>query len=308
MWLKSVRSRYVVAGLAALALIGAAVGIFILRPAPLTAAAMMAYFPEREATIVFLDVAAIRNSGLLERIAGSTVGEEAEYKTFVAQTGFDYKRDLDRVMLNSAGGVHYFLLQGRFDWNKLRSYAQQQGGKCAGEECSLPASAPERVISFRSLRRGVLAMATARDESGSRAVDHRRVPPPPFAIPAEPVWVHVPAQAIQPGAQTLPSGTRLFAKALEPAERVIFALGPAQANFQLSMDVACRTPEQAAVLRAQLESLTRLLQGFIRREGKKPNAQDLSGVLTTGSFTRQERHVVGKWTIERAFFESLGGS
>ena len=57
-------------------------------------------------------LAAIRNSGLLEKLFGSTVGEEAEYKTFLQRTGFDYKRDLDTVLMSSASGVHYLLLKG----------------------------------------------------------------------------------------------------------------------------------------------------------------------------------------------------
>ena len=33
------------------------------------------------------------------------MAEEADYKAFVQQSGFDYKRDLDRVMVNSAEGA-----------------------------------------------------------------------------------------------------------------------------------------------------------------------------------------------------------
>ena len=98
---------------------------------------MAAYMPEREAAVLYIDVAAVRSSGILDKLVGSTVAEEPEYKTFVQQTGFDYKRDLDRLMANSAsadgGTTHYFLLEGRFDWDKLKSYAKGQGGSCDGD-------------------------------------------------------------------------------------------------------------------------------------------------------------------------------
>jgi hypothetical protein len=292
--------------LIAIAILGLGIAIYLTRSGPLDSTAMAAYFPKREATVAYLDIAAVRNSGLLDKLVGSRVAEEADYRRFVEQTGFDYKRDLDRAMVNSAGGIHYFLLQGRFDWAKLRSYVQQNGGSCRGDECTIQGSTPERIISFRPLRDDLMAMATARDDAGSRAIDRRTPTPAAFSVPNEPVWLHVPAEAIR-SARELPPGTKTFAKALQPAERVIFTLGPAQNQFHLKMDVICRTQEDAAVLKAQLEGLTSLLQSFLSRERQKPNQADLSGVLTSGTFNRSGRHVIGTWTVQQSFLESLGG-
>ena len=61
---------------------------------------MASYMPQRDAAVLYVDIAALRSTGILEKLVGSTVGEEAEYKAFVQQSGFDYKRDLDRVMVN----------------------------------------------------------------------------------------------------------------------------------------------------------------------------------------------------------------
>jgi hypothetical protein len=97
-------------------------------------------------------------------------------------------------------------------------------------------------------------------------------------------------------------------KALEPAERILLTLGPADQKFELTLDVTCRTQEEAAILKAHLEGITTLLQKLISREKQTPNKSDLSGVLTAGSFTRTDRLVTGRWPIERSFLESLGGS
>ena len=303
---KHPRWRLIVA-LVALAVLAVGIGLYVQRTSKLDAAGMSSYFPDRDAVVLYVDVAAMRASGVLEKLVGSTVAEEEEYRAFVKGTGFDYKSDLDKVMLNSTSGVHYFVLQGRFDWEKLREYARGQGGSCDGVYCSLKGSTPDRVISWRKLGHNVLALASARDDKGAMAIDRRTSEKTPFQIPESPVWLHVPTHAIRSLSQ-YPSGTRLFAKAIESAERAVFTLGPAKESFELVVNLSCRNQEDAAVLKAQLEGLTGLLQKFITREKQSPNAADLSGVLTSGAFERDGVNVRGRWPISKAFIESLGHS
>ncbi|HYO81198.1 MAG TPA: hypothetical protein VES20_07345 [Bryobacteraceae bacterium] len=299
-----VRGRLLIAALLIIAAAGVVVGIWLTRSSQLNAASMSAYFPERTATVLYLDVNALRASGVLEKLVGSTVGEEAEYRDFVRGTGFDYKNDLHQVMLNSAGGIHYFLLQGRFDWDKLRSWAQSQGGACTDDGCSMKASTPDRVVSFRRLQKNLMAMATARDASGAAAVERRRTTEG-VAVPSAPLWFMVPSEAMR-NVSSYPAGTRLFAKALESADRALFTLGPQGEQFELKLDVTCHSQEEAAILKAQLEGVTSLLHKLITREQQKPNPGDLSGVLTSGSFNREGAHVLGRWTISKSVIDSLG--
>ena len=51
--------------------------------------------PADRATLVYIDTDALRKSGLLDLLAGSKAAEEADYRKFVEQTGFDYRTDLD---------------------------------------------------------------------------------------------------------------------------------------------------------------------------------------------------------------------
>jgi len=233
------------------------------------------------------------------------MGEEAEYRAFVSGTGFDYKRDLDRVMLNSASGLHYFVLQGRFSLPKLKSYAKSQGGGCDGDYCYMKGSTPERIISFRPLRGDLLAVASARDQNGARAIDRRTPEKPSFDVPDAPVWAQVPAETIRAFPQ-YPAGTRLFAKAMESAERAVFTLRPASSNLELAVNVTCHSEESAVVLKGQLQGITELLQKLITREAQRPSTADLSGMLTSGTFERKDRHVVGRWPVSRALIDSLG--
>lgn len=273
----------------------------------LDGAGMAAYMPQRDAAVLFLDVAAVRDSGILDKLMGSTVGEEAEYKAFVQQTGFDYKRDLDRVMVNSAQDTHYFLVEGRFDWDKLQSYAKTQGGFCEGEFCSVKGSTPGRIVSFYPVSKKLLAMASSPNDKAAREISSRTPVKASYDVPDKPLWLHLPTSTLQ-SQSALPAGTRLFTRALESAQRVMFSLGPAGDRFEITMDVVCRTPEEAAVLKAQLEGITKLLQNLIAREKQTPSMRDLSGVLTSGSFQRDVEHVIGRWPVDKAFIDNLGST
>jgi hypothetical protein len=304
--LKRYRGWILIAGLLVIAIAGTLIGLRLTSGPKLDGAGLASYMPERDAAILYINVAALRSSGILEKLVGSTVGEEAEYKTFVQQTGFDYKRDLDRMMANSAEGTHYFLLDGRFDWDKLKGYATSQGGSCSGDFCSVKGTTPGRIISFYPVSKNLMALASSLNEKAAREISPRTPVKPPFDPPAKPLWLHIPASTLQ--RQTdLPAGTRLFTRALETAERILFSLGPQGDRFELLMDVKCRTVEDAVVMKNQFEQLTKILQTFISREKQRPSSKDLSGVLTSGSFQRQSEHVIGIWPIEKAFVDSLSG-
>lgn len=306
--MQKVRGWQLIVALVAVAAIGVFIAIRWTGTGPRDAVGMAAYLPKREAALVFVDVAAVRNSGLLDKLLGSTIGEEAEYKTFVQRTGFDYKRDLDTALMSSASGIHYFVLKGRFDWNKLRAYATQEGGKCDGDYCHVSGSTPGRIVSFYPITDDVMALASAATENAARDVSRHPAEKLPFDVPGQPVWLYAPPAVLR-DQQKLPSGTRMFLKALEPAEHAVVTVGPAGSDaFELAMNVTCRTEQEAAVMKAQLEGLTALLSKFIIRENKTPNPADLSGVLTSGTFERDLRHVKGRWPLPKAFLESLSAN
>lgn len=296
------RGGYLVAALAAI--VAVAAGIYFLRALPTDARSLTSYFPEREATTVYLDVNAMRSSGILDKLVGSTVGQEAEYREFIEGTGFDFSRDLDHVMVNSAGGVHYFVLKGQFDWDKLRGYATRQGGRCDGDLCHAQGSTPDRIVSFRRLQKNLMALASARDQSAAKAIERRPTDKQPFEVPSAPLWAHVPVEMVR-SMPSYPAGTRLFAKALESADRAVFALSPATNGFQLAADIDCRSQEDAAILKAQLEGITGLLQKLLRLEKQAPSAGDLSGILSSGSFERAGTRVKARWAVPRAFLDTL---
>jgi hypothetical protein len=269
---------------------------------PYDGARLISALPQERATVVYLDTAQLRSSGLLALLAGSKASEEPDYRKFVDETGFDYRTDLDAVAAAFVNTGFYATLRGRFHWKQLTAYAESQGGECHYSVCSMLGSTTERNISFYPLKSDVLALAVSTDPravtsigSGGRAQ---------MPVLRDPVWISVPAAAFnRPDA--FPAGTRAFLSPLAHAEKVIFAAGPQGDRLQLRLEVACATPQAAAELVKQFSGVTSLLKSMIERERMTPNRRDLSGVLVAGTFEQRQSTVIGTWPIERDFVEAL---
>ncbi len=289
---------------AVILLCAAAVGVsHWRRTRPFTAVALVECLPPDQATHLYIDVQALRSSGLLELLAGSKAAEEADYRKFVDQSGFDYRTDLDAVAAAFFHGNVYFTLRGRFEWKRLSEYARLEGGSCRNTICTMPASKADRHISFYPLKSDVLALAVSNDERGVSMIGPNQWRNPPH-LPAEPVWISAPSFAFS-DLNDMPAGTHSFLSPLAQAQEVVFAVGPQGQRLQIRLEVACATPEAAAALANQLTSTTDLLKKMIEREHGTPNTRDLSGVLVAGNFQQQDKRVVGTWPLERGFVEAL---
>jgi hypothetical protein len=276
---------------------------------PYDAVRLVQCLPQDRSLHVFLNVGLLRSAGLLELLAGSQGTEEADYKKFVEQSGFDYRTDLDAVAAGFRDGDEYFAVQGRFKWARLAEYAQSHQGKCESGTCDMPASQPGKTISFALLRRDVLALAVARDPQASRVIFPGFWKDPP-TIPTAAIWVSAPPYVFA-DAKTLPAGLGPFRTQLSKARNTVFTLGPAlnpktdQKAFELRMMVDCTAPDDAAKIAAQFSDVTELLKKMLDRDKLKPTSGDLSGVLVAGHFEAQKDQVTGTWPIERKFIESL---
>lgn len=271
------------------------------------AAGMLECLPPDQATHVYVDVDALRRGGMLQLIAGNKTAEEPDYQKFVTQTGFDYTRDLDAAAIAFFHGSEYFAVRGRFDWPKLADYARAQGGNCGDSNgnavCSMPASTPERHISYYMLSSKVLAMAVSPEERGVNMIGPNQWKNPPH-LPAEPVWISAPSFVFS-NVENLPTGTHSFLSPLAQADQVTFAIGPEGQRLQIRLEVSCATPEVAAAMTAQLTKTTDLLKKMLDLDHMKPNANDLTTVLISGSFEQHDKLVTGKWPVERGFVEAL---
>ena len=268
---------------------------------------LVSYLPADNASVIYIDVDALRRSGILSKLEGSKTAEEPDYQQFVRDTKFDYRRDLDAVAAALKDGRTYFALRGRFHWNDISQYAAKQGGSCHDKFCVMAGSQPNRRISFYLLRPDVLAMAVAPDDFAAYQVAKQAVPAS-FAASQDPMWAVIPAAALQ-SMDALPATAKEFVPALRGAEQIMFSIAADRdRQLQLALHVTCKDTPAATALVVQLQSITKELQSLIARQGQKPDPSDLSAVLVAGNFRRDERQVYGSWPIPKAFLDAVVGS
>ncbi|MBZ5623108.1 MAG: hypothetical protein LAQ69_30955 [Acidobacteriia bacterium] len=278
-------------------------GVGWYRGRPIGTAKLLQRMPTRDAVVVYIDFSELRRGGLLQLFEGNKASEDPDYQSFAQTINFDYRQDLDSALLAFAPSGKYMLVKGRFDWKSLRSYATASGGKCMGSTCRMTGSTPDRRISFFPLQSSLLALAVSPDDSAVLDMTGS-VPGPVPEVPSAPVWLSIPGSFLRSG-ENLPTGTRMFARGMEKAEKVTLTFAPEGSRLAARLDVRCRNEQEAVEVASQLSSATLTLRQILEREHQKPSPTDLAGVLASGSFRSEGRSVFGYWPVERAFVETL---
>jgi hypothetical protein len=96
--------------------------------------AVLEYLPHDPDAVVYVDLAALRQSPFLTQFAAwaPQPQRDPDYAQFVADTGFNFERDLDHIAIakrpaNSSGT--FFIAEGKFDRQKIAAYALRSGTK-----------------------------------------------------------------------------------------------------------------------------------------------------------------------------------
>ncbi len=271
-----------------------------------TTADLLRRLPAEEAAVLFLDVRPFRAAGLLSAVLNKTrISDEPEYKAFVVETGFDSERDLDAVIIAFRREVTYFLVLGRFRWDRLRQYTTAQGGSCRNAFCQMPGSTPERMVSFFPLRRDLLALAVGKDPWAALQLMQPSAEGT-FAVPPGAVWLSLPGSLLS-DSQALPSGFRAAVAPLARAERLLLWAEPQMAGLQARLEVTCRSEQEAALLAGQLSAVTRLLAAGAARQGPQTAGAHLAGLLSRSSFRHSGRRVFGNWPVDYGALATLLG-
>ncbi len=286
---------------------GIVLGLVLLRKRSLDSVGdLMSYLPAEQGVVLAVDLAALRDTGLLTALGGSGVAREPEYVAFVHDTGFDYEKDLDYALIWFGKSTSCALLKGQFDWTKLKTYVAAQQGVCRNAFCRVAGATEDRRISFFPLTSRIMGLAVGPDEWAATILMGRKPARDGVEIPKHPVWLTAPAAALA-GSESLPAGSRLFAKAMQGADTVVFSMTASGGKMTVEMDAACRSSKDASTLALQLTGITRVLKEMIAREGKAPNPADLSGMLAGGVFNQVDRRVLGRWPVEKELLESILG-
>jgi hypothetical protein len=143
--LRSRKTVLIAAGLAVFAIAGAALAFSVFRrgglPDASPAQELLSEVPAGAPTLIYADLAAIRASTFYRQRPdrGPIAIPDRDYADFVQSTGFDFERDLDRVVIASwPAGLSQgqdkqdqkktvVVADGRFDRKKIHDYALRKG-------------------------------------------------------------------------------------------------------------------------------------------------------------------------------------
>ena len=260
---------------------------------------MLRRLPLQDATLAYIDVDALRRGGILKLLAQGKGAVEAEYQAFLSGTGFDYEKDLDRAVGSFSPAGTFLLLKGRFDWAKLDSYAEHNGGSCYNKLCRMPGSVPERRISYLPLANDLMALAVSTDDLAASRMTKEGAAAT-FEIPQQPVWIAASGSVLRNGS-SFPAATRIFTSTLGASELVTLTLGPASSGYELQLKAACKSAEDARVMTVQLTKLTDMLKSFLG----KSKGVDFGSLLASGAFSQSGTSVHGIWPVPKELLDSL---
>lgn len=268
---------------------------------------MVTLLPPGNLTTFYISIAELRQGGLLHLLAGVTPAPEKDYADFIAATGFDYARDMDDL----AGGVDdhnevFFIIRGRFDWQKLQQFAIVHGGTCEADACRAPSTKPQRWVNFIRVQPDTVALAMSSNESAAYLLrpPGRRSQELPLG---DPVWVRV-SPSLLKDPTGLPKPLQIFAISLQAAESVLLSAGRAEHGdeaFTLQLEAAFPDAPSADTTCKQLQIQTRMLRLELAQENQKPNPADLTGLLTAGSFQVGNARIFGSWPVRKELMRAL---
>jgi hypothetical protein len=262
--------------------------------------------PPDNAVYAYLNVSALRSAGILEKLAGPVSGEEADYRKFVADSGFNYREDLDSLAVAFREGDIYYAAQGRFDWAKLEAFAPAHGGSCERFLCRMAGSEPGRDVTYYMPRTNVLAIAVSRHATAGDMIapgTWRNQP----RIDNVGMWVSAPPPALK-DLNSVPAALRPFLEPLRDSTSAVFTLGQAKEDFELKLVATAKDGAGAAKIAKQYSDVTTLVTRLLESEKTPVSEADLSGMLTGGRFNTKDQEVTGIWPISKELVESLASA
>lgn len=253
-------------------------------------------------TIVRVDLETLRMGGYLDALAGEGADQDPDYRRFVEQIGFDYRRDLDAVLVGFSPTSTYVFAAGDFQWKSLMNYAGASGGTCRSAYCRMPATSPSRWVSYFPLRPRVMALAISSDEwaastLGAAREDDKAKP----WVPSEyPVWLQAPGRVVAEST-LIPQALRPFAQIWGPADQVEFTVSGSPGELRVAFTARCAQEQTARAITEKLTEVTKALGApGTGPGGNGAAARTLAEALGSGRFETRGNTAVGKWSMSSA--------
>lgn len=267
-------------------------------------AELLRRLPENEGSSLYLNVQALRQTGMLDAIAGQRSEEEPEYQAFVKTTGFDYRDDLDAVMAHFGLDSELYIVRGRFSWEQISHYLKAYGPevRCSNGVCSIPVSRG-RYLSALPLAEDIVAVGVGPNRTVVYAALELRERKN-SALPTDPFWVELSGEFLN-NPRRMPEGTRAFLSAVKGARDVFLSVSPAGGGLEARLRASFDTPAEAEARRARLQETTAVLKKFFERDNQDPSRSDVAAMLLAGSFDQKNTEVFGRWPLPPSLFKRV---
>ncbi len=222
--------------------------------------------PGNSTFIGYVDLAELRKQPLIARLAAlaTPVAVDRDYAEFISATGFDYRRDLDRVLIAANASQTLAIAEGRFDQKRIEEYALRSGTVEHGNDRAvyiIKSTTPGQNISLTFLDGHRLAVS----ESGDVAAYLARPPAPLDAAmrqrlsrvagsPAFAGWKIGDSLARANGGTISP-----VLSALQSLRGLDVAIKPDGEQMLISLEGECENSAEAQKLSASLDLLRTIL-------------------------------------------------
>ncbi len=229
--------------------------------------------------LLYADVAALRAAPFFQRLlaAAPTPQLDPEYMEFVRETGFDYTRDLDRILAigwtGSSASDGIVVAEGRFDRARLSSYARRKGrveshngievyieplsGARAGTTAAF-AFLDDHRIAFGDLSR-LETLLTVRDSSGPSTAMRARV----RRVAGSAVFVVAKADSLPQNASAGGLRSHQFDNLTRSLRWVSLGARSEGDRLDMAIEGECDTPENAQQLAGTLDGLRMMSQAAL---------------------------------------------
>jgi hypothetical protein len=218
--------------------------------------------PANSSLVAYVDIAELRKAPSIEDLAAiaAPIPLDPDYVKFVNATGFDYRRDLDQLMIAAIGDGRFAIADGRFDQDKIDAYALRSGAIEHGSNRTvykIKGSQPGHDLSLTFLSKHRIAIAT-----GGELTDYLQLSRQPLAESVQQRVLRVAGSPAFVDWQIPESGERHRASAgpfgiaaLESLRSIDLAVRPEGEQILISVEGECTTAVQAQNLSATLEVL-----------------------------------------------------
>jgi hypothetical protein len=276
---------------------------------------LVALAPLDAKTLIYLDLHSLRESAFLEDLARLLPASEqdADYRQFVAATGFDFERDLDRVLflLPAPGGARgaVALADGRFDRTRITSYALRTGRReLIGEReyFVVPVESESRAVTLSFLAPGRILLAegeTLPAQTGGVSAEVRekvrRVSGSPlFALGALPT-------------SAPPRSAGQIEKLFATIRWWSLAVRPEDSRLLVVADAECESEDDARQLAGAMDGLRALgrsvlAEKTVHQQLPPESAILVEALLQRGQVSQQQREVRFHFDVTREMLASLG--